>query len=243
MILPIKLQLRSNRWLPIWLKPASDYLLIIDVRDNGGGTIGWSGENCGLFCSKGNRSGCYQRLSSPMDKTYHYSYRTHFPDMKLVWSWTAPRLPLRNSGRCTGDLDRAVIIGERTWEQRIGTSIRPAGLWWPCQSDYRQYYIQWTLCAGTGLQSPQRRWKCRTHSRQPGIDIQNRKNGRLVRDGGGILPDLVTIDLRKLNISITCSCKICISIYATRYAQKHEKIAPAATFCLSDAEFKDFQTL
>ncbi|NLI71463.1 MAG: peptidase S41, partial [Bacteroidales bacterium] len=56
----------------------------------------------------------------------------------------------------------------------------------------------------------------------------------------GILPDTLTTDSRKLNIAYYILVQNHYFDYATRYAQKHNKIASPDKFKLTDAEYNDF---
>jgi len=66
------------------------------------------------------------------------------------------------------------------------------------------------------------------------------RNGRKVRDGGGIVPDTLTKDDRKLNIAYYIFAQNLYFDFATLYVQQHPTIASPADFTLSDKDFKAF---
>lgn len=215
--------------------------LIIDVRDNGGGLVDEAVKIVGYFVPKGTEVVVTKGKSSQMDKTYRTPTEPIFPDMKLAV--IVNRSSASASEILAGalqDLDRAVIIGERTYGKGLVQSIRPVGYGGHVKVTTAKYYIPSGRCVQALDYS--HRNEDGSVGRIPDslVSTFKTKNGRLVRDGGGILPDSVTIDSRKLNISYYLLMQNLYFDYATRYAQKHEKIAPAATFRLSDAEFKDF---
>lgn len=66
------------------------------------------------------------------------------------------------------------------------------------------------------------------------------RNGRKVRDGGGIVPDIQTDSSRKLNIAHYIYAQNLYFDFATQYAYQHPTIAPPDSFELSEKDFNDF---
>ncbi|MBP1663760.1 MAG: C-terminal processing peptidase-3, partial [Bacteroidetes bacterium] len=164
-----------------------------------------------------------------------------FPDLKLAI--IVNRSSASASEILAGamqDLDRAVIIGERTYGKGLVQSIRPVGYDGHIKITTAKYYIPSGRCVQALDYS--HRNEDGSVGRIPDslVSTFKTKNGRIVRDGGGILPDTVTVDSRKLNISYYLLMQNMYFDYATEYVLKHEKIAPAATFRLTDQEYSDF---
>ena len=65
-------------------------------------------------------------------------------------------------------------------------------------------------------------------------------NGRIEHDGGGIVPDTLTKDERKINIAYYIFAQNLYFDFATQYVLQHPKIASPSEFTLSDADFKAF---
>jgi len=66
------------------------------------------------------------------------------------------------------------------------------------------------------------------------------KSGRIVYDGGGVMPDFVT-EVRMLSpLSQSLVGKYLIFDYATKYRSANPSISPAKEFRLSDAEYAEF---
>ena len=65
-------------------------------------------------------------------------------------------------------------------------------------------------------------------------------NGRKVRDGGGIVPDSLTKDERKINIAYYIFAQNLYFDYATQYVLQHPKVASPSEFVLSNEDFKAF---
>jgi carboxyl-terminal processing protease len=66
------------------------------------------------------------------------------------------------------------------------------------------------------------------------------KNGRVVYDGGGILPDVKVAPPFLAPISVSLITKGLIFDYAVKYHYEHPQIASARDFKLPDAEYDDF---
>ncbi|MEP7169847.1 MAG: peptidase S41, partial [Bacteroidota bacterium] len=66
------------------------------------------------------------------------------------------------------------------------------------------------------------------------------KSGRIVYDGGGVMPDNVTEQQMLSSIAQSLISKFLIFDYATLYRNKHESIATARGFRLTDTEYDEF---
>jgi carboxyl-terminal processing protease len=66
------------------------------------------------------------------------------------------------------------------------------------------------------------------------------KNKRIVRDGGGVSPDVIALPETLSRIALTLYVRNLIFSYATLYAHNHDTIAPAAKFMLTDQEYEDY---
>ena len=66
------------------------------------------------------------------------------------------------------------------------------------------------------------------------------KNGRAVKSGGGVSPDVATEDDKLSPLSAVLYSKNYFFDYATIYAKQHKNIAQASDFTLSAAEFTEF---
>jgi len=138
------------------------------------------------------------------------------------------------------DLDRAVILGTRTFGKGLVQTTRSIPYNGVLKVTTAKYYIP----SGRCIQA---------------IDYSNRNEdgsvgripdslttefltraGRKVRDGGGIQPDVECKDERGASISFYLMDGMYFFNYANLYFRKHEKIAPVTEFKLSDADFNGF---
>ena len=139
------------------------------------------------------------------------------------------------------DLDRAVIVGERTYGKGLVQSTRTLPYNGTLKVTTAKYYIP----SGRLIQA---------------IDYSHRNpdgsvgripdslttafktaNGRIVRDGGGIKPDIEVEKENPANICFYLVNDLIIFDYANRYAAKHPTIAPIGEFKLTDEDYNDFK--
>lgn len=215
--------------------------LIIDVRNNPGGLVDEAVKIMGYFVPKGTAIVSMKGRSNESDRSYRTPADPIFPDLKVAV--IVNRSSASASEILAGamqDLDRGIVIGERTFGKGLVQSVRPVGYGGHLKVTMAKYYTP----SGRSVQA---------------LDYSNRNedgsvgripdslttafkttNGRIVRDGGGILPDTVTTDSRKLNIAYYILIQNHYFDFATRYAQKNKRIATPDKFQLTEAEFNDF---
>lgn len=215
--------------------------LIVDVRNNPGGLVDEAVKIMGYFVPKGTSIVSTKGRNFETDRTYKTPSDPVFPEMKLA--------VMVNRGSASAseilagalqDLDRGIVIGERTFGKGLVQSIRPVGYGGNIKVTMAKYYTP----SGRCVQALDYRHRNEDGSvgRIPDSLTTAFKtaNGRIVRDGGGVLPDSVTTDSRKLNIAYYILMQNHYFDYATRYAQKHKSISSPDKFSLTDAEFNDF---
>jgi carboxyl-terminal processing protease len=215
--------------------------LIIDVRGNGGGLIDEAVKIVGYFVPKGTAIVTTKGKEKSSERAYRTPSEPVYPDMKLaVITDRASASASEILAGAIQDLDRGVIIGERTFGKGLVQSIRPISYGGHLKVTTAKYYIP----SGRGIQA---------------IDYSNRnedgsvgrvpehltsefqtKNGRKVRNGGGILPDTLSNDERTLNIAHYLYADNLYFDYATKYKHEHPSIPSPDLFELSDEDFNDF---
>jgi carboxyl-terminal processing protease len=215
--------------------------LILDLRNNGGGLIDEAVKIMGFFVPKGTEIVSTKGKSIYATHTYKTPVEPCFPDLKIA--------VLVNSGSASAseilagsmqDLDRGIIIGERTFGKGLVQNIRPVSFGGQVKITTAKYYIPSGRCIqaidyaernedGSLMRIPD----SLTHEFKT-------RNGRIVRDGGGIIPDTLTKDDRKINIAYYIFAKNFYFEYATKYAATHTNISKPADFSLSDSDFADF---
>jgi carboxyl-terminal processing protease len=138
------------------------------------------------------------------------------------------------------DLDRAVVIGQRSYGKGLVQQTRPLSYNTQLKVTVAKYYTPSGRCIQALDYS---------HRNEDGsvdkvpdslISAFKTKNGRIVYDGGGIAPD-INIDAQKYSTMLqSLVTKNLIFNYATKYRTAHNTIPPTQDFRLTDADYDDF---
>ena len=216
--------------------------IVLDLRSNPGGLLNEAVNVVNVFVDKGQEVVSTKGKVTELNKTY----RTLNSSIDV----TTPMVVLVNSGSASAaeivsgslqDLDRAVIIGQRTFGKGLVQSTRPLSYNTQLKVTTSKYYIP----SGRCIQAVDY-----THRNPDGSvgkvpdSLMNEfktKKGRTVYDGGGILPDF-TMEIPEYSaISTSLITKYLLFDYATEYRIKNATIADARTFIVDDALYADFR--
>ncbi len=215
--------------------------LVFDLRGNPGGLLNEAVNVANVFISKGQEIVNTKGKVKEWDKTYNAlntPIDTLIPLAVLVNSQSASASEIVSG--TIQDLDRGVIIGQRTFGKGLVQTTRPLSYNAQLKVTTAKYYIPSGRCIQALDYS---------HRNEDGsvgkipdslISVFRTKNGKLVYDGGGVAPD-VALDPQKLsNISVSLLTKLLIFNYATLYRSRHQSIRPPSEFRLGDADYNDF---
>ncbi|MBP7613709.1 MAG: peptidase S41, partial [Paludibacter sp.] len=215
--------------------------LVLDIRNNGGGLIDEAVKIVGYFVPKGTDVVTTKGKNSEAERTYKTPSEPIFPELQLVV--LTNRSSASASEILSGsiqDLDRGVIVGERTFGKGLVQNIRPVGFGGHLKVTTAKYYIPSGRCI-QALDYSHRNEDGSVGRVPDSLTTEFKtRNGRKVRDGGGIVPDSLTKDDRKLNIAYYIFAQNLYFDFATLYVQQHPTIASPADFTLSDKDFKAF---
>ena len=215
--------------------------LVLDIRNNGGGLIDEAIKIVGYFVPKGTEVVTTKGKNKEADRTYKTPTEPIFPQMKLVI--LANRASASASEILSGsiqDLDRGVIVGERTFGKGLVQNIRPIGFGGNLKVTTAKYYIPSGRCIQAIDYSHRNEDGSVGHIPDSLTSEFKTRNGRKVRDGGGIIPDTLTKDDRKLNIAYYIFAQNLYFDFVTQYVLNHPTIASPQDFKLSDEDFKAF---
>ena len=215
--------------------------LVLDIRNNGCGLIDEAVKIVGYFVPKGTAVVTTKGKNKESERTYKTPTEPIFPQMKLAV--LANRSSASASEILAGslqDLDRAVIVGERTFGKGLVQNILPISYGGHLKVTTAKYYIPSGRCIQAIDYSHRNEDGSVGHIPDSLTSEFKTKNGRKVRDGGGIVPDTLTKDDRKVNIAYYIYSQNLYFEFATQYVLKHPHIASPAEFKLSDEDFKAF---
>lgn len=228
----------------IELKQKGATSIIIDLRDNGGGSLSEAVDIVNLFVPKGQEivvtkgklkqgQGSFKTQSEPVD--------TQIPIAVLVNGATASASEIVSGSM--QDLDRAVVIGTRTFGKGLVQTIRPLPYNGSLKVTTSKYYIP----SGRCIQAIDYAKKNADGSvaRIPDslTHVFHTAAGREVRDGGGIRPDIEVKGDRIPNIVFYLMNDDLIFDYATQYCWDHPTLASVDAFELTDADYENFKKL
>jgi carboxyl-terminal processing protease len=215
--------------------------LILDLRDNLGGLLHEAVSIVNFFIDKGQEVVFTKGKLADWDKTYLSTQTpidTQIPMVVLVNESSASASEIVSGA--LQDLDRAVIIGKRTYGKGLVQQTKDLVYNSKVKITVAKYYIPSGRCV-QALDYSNRDEEGRVEKVPDSlITAFKTKGGRIVYDGAGIMPDISTGDDHYSNVLISLISKYHIFNYATQYYLKHPTIPSVQDFKLTDAEFNDF---
>jgi carboxyl-terminal processing protease len=215
--------------------------LVLDLRGNSGGLMSEAIGIVSIFVpkgslvvtSKGNNPDSYKEYrtsTEPLD--------TEIPIIVMIDSGSASSSEIVSGA--LQDMDRAVIMGKRSYGKGLVQSIRPMPYNGQIKVTTAKYYTPSGRCVQAIDYSNRNEDGSVGHIPDSLTREFKTAAGRIVRDGGGITPD-VNIDLfqfSRLTYSIVLGGVL--DRYVIDYARRHESIPAVEDFHFSDEDFEDF---
>ena len=224
------------------LKKQGATSLVIDLRNNGGGLLDQAVEIVNFFVPRGKTivttKGKIKQASNPY-KTLREPSDTDIPIAVLVNSGTASSSEILSGS--LQDLDRAVIVGNRTYGKGLVQVPRSLPYGGNLKITTSKYYIPSGRCVQAIDYAHRNEDGSVARIPDSLTTVFHTAAGREVRDGGGVSPDVEVKQERLPNILYYLVRDNLIFDYATDFCLKHPVIASAEKFELTDADYTDFK--
>lgn len=227
------------------LKKQGAQKLILDLRGNGGGALAECVDIANMWIPKGvtlvETKGKIRRANSQYT-TRLEPIDTVMPLVILVNDETASASEIVSGS--VQDLDRGIIIGTRTYGKGL---VQIPNVEVPYNGNLKLTTSKYFIPSGRCIQAINYKHGgggYKEHVPDSLTHVFYTKNGREVRDGGGIMPDIVvkpdtlanvTLYLDRLDSTET------VLDYVVDYIAKHPTIAAPKDFHLTDADYEDFK--
>lgn len=218
--------------------------LVLDLRSNGGGSLNEAVEIVNLFVPKGLelistkgklRQACrvYKSTREPLD--------AEIPLAVLVDGASASASEIVAGS--LQDLDRAVIVGMRTYGKGLVQVPRDLPYNGQLKVTTSKYYIPSGRCI-QALDYQHRDASGRAMRTPDSLtNVFYTAAGREVRDGGGIRPDVEVKVEEQSNLLYYLLNDDVLLDYGTDYARAHETIASPQEFELTDEDYAAFKKM
>ena len=215
--------------------------IVLDLRSNPGGLLNESIDIVNLFVEKGEEI----VVTKGKIKDWEKSYKAR----KSPEDLETPLIVLINSNSASAseivsgsiqDLDRGVIIGRRSYGKGLVQQTRKLSYNSQLKVTVAKYYIP----SGRCIQALD--YSNRNEDGSVGtvpdslISTFYTRNGREVKDGGGVMPDIKMKNEEIADVTISIIRKRLIFDFATEFRYKNEEIVAAEDFEITDEIFDDF---
>ena len=213
------------------LKKKGMQRLVLDLRSNGGGLLNEAVNIVSLFVpkgsvvvtSKGRAAGTeqvYKTTTDPID--------LEIPIVVLVDSGSASSSEI--VAGALQDLDRATIIGTRTYGKGLVQSIRPLPYDGQLKVTTAKYYTPSGRCVQAIDYSHRSEDGSVGHIPDSLTHEFKTLHGRTVRDGGGISPDFEVKAHKYSRLTYSIVLNGIVDQYAMKYVREHEALPTVEDF-------------
>lgn len=216
--------------------------IVLDLRGNGGGLLEQAVDILGNFLPKGTEVLRTRGRDTANEKIYKTTKNPIYPDIPLAvlidgGSASASEI----TAGALQDLDRAVLIGSRSFGKGLVQSTRPLPYDGILKVTVAKYYTP----SGRLIQALDysRRNPDGSVARTPDslTNVYHTRNGREVRDGGGLKPD-IEIQWEKISpLTYNLVGDNWIFDFATKYANTNDSIPGLWEFEVTDELYSDFK--
>lgn len=227
------------------LKKQGATSLVIDLRDNGGGSVQEALSIINMFVPKGVELLSMKGKLQSSNKSYATTVEpvdTLMPIVVLVNENTASASEITSGA--LQDLDRAVVMGTRTYGKGL---VQVPNVPLPYNGNLKLTTAKYFIPSGRCIQAinyKHSKGGYMEHVPDSLTQVFHTAGGREVRDGGGIKPDVEVLPDSVPNIVYYLQSADTLSLmlnYEVDYIKQHPTIARPAEFEITDADYEQFK--
>lgn len=215
--------------------------VILDLRNNGGGIIEGAINLLSIFVDRGTPvvQTRYRNSAGNMARTRKGPVDTHIPLAVLVNGNSASASEI--VAGAIQDLDRGVIVGRRTYGKGLVQTSAPAGINGVVKYTSGKYYLP----SGRLIQALDYTHRDENGDPLPVPDslttAYTTANGRTVRDGRGIAPDVELTPAKSTQLAYQLYADNWISNFADRYRNTTASAPAPQDTLVTDTIFEQFK--
>ena len=211
--------------------------IILDLRGNPGGLLNEAVNVTNLFIPKNQL--VVQLKGKELEQQQNYStlnnpFDTNAKLVVLIDERSASASEI--VAGAVQDLDRGVVMGARSFGKGLVQTTKDLSFDAKIKITTARYHIPSGRCIQSTAYENGKQVSIADSLRTP----YKTKNGRTVLDGGAIMPDIVLGNTEYKTLLDSLRKDMLIFDFATAYKIKHNQIAPAQEFKLTDKDFEDF---
>lgn len=215
--------------------------VVLDLRDNGGGLLHEAVNIVNFWTPKGQvvveTKGRLETMNRSY-KTQNGAFDENMPVVVLINDHSASASEIVSGS--IQDLDRGVVIGERSYGKGLVQQTKDINFGSKVKVTIAKYYTPSGRCIQK-LDYSNRDGRGKVHEVSDSlIHIFKTKNGRVVKDGRGVDPDIEVKDPTFSKLTAVLVTENYIFDFATNYERTHPKISSSKEFHLTDEEYKEF---
>ncbi|WP_108821896.1 S41 family peptidase [Dysgonomonas sp. Marseille-P4361] len=224
------------------LKEKGATSLVFDLRQNGGGILEEAVQIVNMFVPKGKTVLSTKGKLKQLDRTYKTTLEpidTEVPIVVLIDRGSASASEI--VAGALQDMDRAILLGERTFGKGLVQSTREIPYGGALKVTTAKYYIPSGRCIQAIDYSHRNADGSVGRIPDSLTTVFYTEKGRMVRDGGGVSPDIKFEEEKVPSMTYYLSNQYIVFDWVTNWVLKHKKIDSPETFSITDEDYEDFK--